>query len=795
MKTQMTNKNKKTSYGLIMLVYLLGIFMGALDTGIVTPARTVIQASLLVDDKTGIWMITMYTLAYAASIPVMGKLADRFGRKYIYLLSIFLFGLGSLFCGLAQNFESFTLLLLARAVQAIGGGGIVPVATAEFGTTFPKEKRGMALGLVGGVYGIANIFGASAGSAILDFAGTANWQYIFYINVPITVFILAAGLFCLPNTRVDTVKKIDLGGITVVTVMVLCVLYGLKNIDFFDFVRSVQSTDVYPFLIAFVLLLPLFVLIEKKAEDPVINLSYFRNTNILITLVLSFITGVVIMGMIFVPQFCENAMKTASGKGGYYVIILGLFAGVGAPFSGRLIDRFGVKITLGFGFLVSFIGSVFLIAVTTNYPSTLTVVISLILMGLGIGFTMGTPINYMMLDNTKAEESNSALATVSLIRSIGTAIAPAIMVGFIAHAGLSVQTNVMNLLPTEVAVPTLPYAQELTDEFNQLKSDEVVADKLATVALPDLMSKNKIEIRMNDDSDNDVPEDLVTLMKESDVTTITGNSKTFAERMFALMTPEPIAEIDNGIDSGITGLNTGVTELDGNIDDLNAAADGIGEGITGMESAIASQKAALEQLYSLRVTMVDMMAAATAQMAATGASTANGSMPSSGAAGVPAAAAAGMGAVSVVSMIPDDVLSQLPQSVLDELSEVNSVTDLDEKISALDSAIGSLSNQVDSARKSQTEMQAAIASMTDVRNQLVNMINQMTTMKNAVPAAFETAKNDYLAAIDNEKTAIENEFQVTLNAGFKQVYMTVAVASLLALGILMCYRKKELPEL
>lgn len=789
MKTQMTNQNKKTSYGLILLVYLLGIFMGALDTGIVTPARTVIQASLLVDDKTGIWMITMYTLAYAASIPVMGKLADRFGRKYIYLLSIFLFGLGSLFCGLAQNFESFTLLLLARAVQAIGGGGIVPVATAEFGTTFPKEKRGMALGLVGGVYGIANIFGASAGSAILDFAGTANWQYIFYINVPITVFILAAGLFCLPNTRVDTVKKIDLGGITVVTVMVLCVLYGLKNIDFFDFVRSVQSTDVYPFLIAFVLLLPLFVLIEKKAEDPVINLSYFRNTNILITLVLSFITGVVIMGMIFVPQFCENAMKTASGKGGYYVIILGLFAGVGAPFSGRLIDRFGVKITLGFGFLVSFIGSVFLIMVTTNYPSTLTVVISLILMGLGIGFTMGTPINYMMLDNTRAEESNSALATVSLIRSIGTAIAPAIMVGFIAHAGLSVQTNVMNLLPTEVAVPTLPYAQELTDEFNQLKSDEVVADKLAAVALPDLMSKNKIEIRMNDDSDNDVPEDLVTLMKESDVTTITGNSKTFAERMFALMTPEPIAEIDNGIDSGITGLNTGVTELDGNIEDLNAAADGIGEGITGMESAIASQKAALEQLYSLRVTMVDMMAAATAQMAATGASAANGSMPSSG------AAAAGMGAVSVVSMIPDDVLSQLPQSVLDELSEVNSVTDLDEKISALDSAIGSLSDQVDSARKSQTEMQAAIASMTDVRNQLVNMINQMMTMKNAVPAAFETAKNDYLAAIDNEKTAIENEFQVTLNAGFKQVYMTVAVASLLALGILMCYRKNELPEL
>ena len=175
----MTEKKKNLNFGLIMAVYLLGIFMGALDTGIVTPARTIIQNYMGVSDTLGIWMITIYTLAYAASIPVMGKLADRAGRKYIYLVSIFLFGAGSLLCGLTEASGSFTMLLIARAVQAIGGGGIVPVATAEFGTTFPPEKRGMALGLVGGVYGVANIFGASAGSAILDIFGTNNWQFIF----------------------------------------------------------------------------------------------------------------------------------------------------------------------------------------------------------------------------------------------------------------------------------------------------------------------------------------------------------------------------------------------------------------------------------------------------------------------------------------------------------------------------------------------------------------------------------------------------------------------------------------
>ncbi len=147
---------------MVAVVYLLGLFIGALDMGIVTPARTVIQNSMGVEDALGVWMLTIYTLAYAASIPIMGKLADKYGRKYVYLLCVTLFGLGSLLCGLSREFGSFEMLLAARAIQAVGGGGIMPVATAEFGTAFPEEKRGMALGLVGGVYGIANVFGASA---------------------------------------------------------------------------------------------------------------------------------------------------------------------------------------------------------------------------------------------------------------------------------------------------------------------------------------------------------------------------------------------------------------------------------------------------------------------------------------------------------------------------------------------------------------------------------------------------------------------------------------------------------
>jgi EmrB/QacA subfamily drug resistance transporter len=695
-------QNKKSNFGLILAVYLLGIFMGAIDTGIVSPARTVIQNNLGVDEKTGIWMITIYTLAYAASIPIMGKLADKFGRKYIYLLSIFLFGLGSLFCGLSQSFASFPLLLGARAIQAIGGGGILPIATAEFGTTFPKEKRGMALGLVGGVYGIANIFGASAGSAIIDLFGVNNWQYIFYVNIPITLFILIGGLISLPNNRSSRVLPMDLAGISVLTVMVLSLMYGLKGIDFFDFQATLLSWSVLPFLIGFAVLLPIFIRIEKKAADPVINLSYFSNLPILITLILAFITGIVIIGMIFVPQFAENTLKIKSGSGGYFVLILGLFAGVGAPFSGKLIDKIGVKIVLGFGFLVSVTGSLFLILVTVPHPNLFTVIFSLVLIGLGIGFTMGTPLNYMMLDNTSPVESNSALATLSLIRSIGTAIAPAIMIGFIAHAGLSVQANVMQQLPNQVVLPPLPYAQELTDSLNQLKNETAGMDQFASLDVPDLTKFQTVNIDMNSTSGAELPADLVALMRTSDVTTIVDHSKTLADRLFTAMTPKIMANVDQGLNSGIDGLNKGITEIDLAITNLQQAYDGLSQGIAGMEASLAAQKAVL------------------------------------------------------------------PPAALTALTE-----------------------KITESKTTQTGMMFGIDGMKAAKEKMVTALSQLQTLKAAIPGAFETGKANYLQEVENRRPAIEQAFQTTLNVGFKQVYLTVTIASMLGLLILAFYSNKK----
>lgn len=756
--------NKTNNLAMIAVIYLAGIFMGAIDTGIVTPARTIIQNNLMVDDKTGIWLITIYTLAYAASIPVMGKLADRYGRKKIYITSIALFGLGSLLCGLSRYTGSFSLLIAARAIQAIGGGGIMPVATAEFGTSFPIEKRGMALGLIGGVYGIANIFGSLAGSAILNIFGTSNWQYIFFVNIPISIFIIAAGIFVLPDHKEKAVKRIDSLGTLAIVIMVLSLLYGLKQIDFFDFSNSITSTGVYPFLLVFVVLVPIFILIEKKAEDPIINLKYFTNVRIVTTLAVSFASGFVLMGIVFIPQFCENSLKVASGDGGYFTVILGLLSGVSAMLSGKLIDKIGAKLVLLIGFSISIIGALFLIFVAAVNPSLLTVVISLMLLGFGMGFTIGAPVNYMMLENIKDSESNSGLATLSLIRSIGTSIAPAIMVGFIAHAGLSVQSNLMAELPNQINVPTLPYVQDISDKVASLKADPNMSDKLGNVDIPDLTSMQTIKIDFTGNSDFKMPEEILNKLKSSDVTTIVGITKEMSTSMFDEMTPSIMTKIQSGLGSGIEGINSGISGMDESLTKLQAAYSGIGQGITGMQSAVASQTAALAQLKGLAASM--------SQMAASGAFSGNTGM-------------------SIADMLPPAVKSSMPASVLSQLKEIKSMDELNAKIAALQGAISTLNGKIAQSKQSQSDMTAAMAQISSAKTEMETLVSEMTSLSEAIPGAFETAKQDYLAELDARSDKLQKIYQSTLNKGYQSIYFTVIVSAALAILLLLFYKKRE----
>ena len=902
---------RKGKFVLILVLYLLGLFMGALDTGIITPARTVIQNDLGVDASTGIWMITIYTLFYAASIPIMGKLADVHGRKYVYLVSILLFGGGSLFCGLSNNFNSFEMLMVARAVQAVGGGGIMPVATAEFGTSFPPEKRGMALGIVGGVYGIANVFGASAGSLIMDIFGTENWSYIFFLNVPITVFIIILGLFVLKNNTEENTTKLDIWGILVLTAMVFALLYGLKTLDYFDFLNSIRDPQVYIYLIIFIGLLPIFIIIEKHAADPVINLSYFTDRNIAVALILALISGFVLMGVVYVPQLAENALYLATGEGGYLVICLGLFTGVAAPISGKLVDKLGAKIVLGAGFTLSAVGALFLVFITCDYPSMTTVLVGLGIIGLGMGFTMGTPLNYIMLANTDTAESNSSLATMSLVRSIGTAVAPAVLVGFLSHAGMCVQDNVMDVLPQKITVSQLPYAQEITAEFNELKEDSNVkenAKDIESIKIPDLNSMTSVDIGKLEDSDYKVPDDMIELLQNSDITTIVANIKTFSKCMFDDMSPDLIKDIDDGVSEGIDGASEGREQLDNAITKMKKGYEGITEGISGMNEGLQSMETAEKQLKSSRSmlkgfgkgsfpnnmsvadmipakvkksmpstavsslkkvkslsslnsqisaldnsikttnndantikpyinqiasldggklaegqTLADLMGDDYNKLSNSTKGSISGVTTSSQLQGIYSGLSAAVSSqktaksqmdstksiieqlangnipsgMSLLDFVPSNVRKQIPSDVKTKLSKVKNIKDLDKIIEDLQSSMDKLQKQLNEAKNSQKEMAEAMSDMREIVSKLDTMIKQMETLRDAVPETFQTAEADYIKAIDSRSDRIEEVFQETLNQGFKNIYLTVGIAAIVAILLLMVYstlKEKERME-
>lgn len=815
--------------GPLLAVYLLGIFMGAIDTGIVTPARTIIQNDLGVDDATGIWMITIYTLAYAAAIPVMGKLADRYGRKPIYLVSIVLFGLGSLGAGLSQDVGSFSMLIIARAVQAIGGGGIVPIATAEFGTSVPEEKRGLALGLIGGVYGVANIFGSSAGSAILDLFGNQNWQFIFYVNVPISIAIVIAGVIILPNHKATSVARIDLLGITLVVAMIMSLLYGLRNVDYFDLGTSLRDPSVYPFLLGFVVLLPLLILAERRAEDPVLNLGYFTRGPILITLSLAFLSGVILMGTIFVPQFAENAMRIPTGDGGYFVIVLGLFSGIGAPLSGQLTDRFGPKLVVGAGLAISTIAAAVGAWWAIPAPSWTSVLVTLALMGLGLGFVVGSPINYMMLSQTPPEESTSALATLSLIRSIGTTIAPAFLVGFLAHAGTQLADNLTAQLPTTITAPALPYADELQAKFEELKKDKSLADKLKNVTFPDLKSQTTITIDRSKSSGQSLPPELVDLLQTADVTTIVERSKIVAEHQFAEQTPSVVADITNGVDTGLQSLSSAQRDLDkartkldkaisgvtSGINAMSKAADGIRSGITGMTKAIAGMDSGLKgldkavagastgvaaldkQLTKLDSQIGDLRAQIdlVEQQLAAGGLTGEQIAALQAELGQLNGRLAGLqGERGGIVAARDSAAGKLASLKTQRAKLASQRAALISKRTTLSAQLATIEKKLSSAEVSRSDLISTRAELSSASADLSDTSRKLTVLRNAVPGAFEKAKADYLAQIDARAPQLEQTFVDTLNQGFFGIFAATMGAGLSALLILLGYPRRRIGD-
>jgi len=188
-------------------------------------------------------------------------------------------------------------------------------------------------------------------------------------------------------------------------------------------------------------------------------LRYFKDRNIVFTLIISFITGAGMISMIFVPAFSEVLLGLSGGKGGYIMTILAVASGVSAGLGGILLDKWGAKQVVILGFALSLIGSLNLAFFANGWW---TLIIGLIISGFGIGFTMGAPLNYMILTLTEKEEASVALALVSLFRSIGTTIGPILLAGFISGAATKIPLNMEQNLRERFGenIPTFQWGSE-----------------------------------------------------------------------------------------------------------------------------------------------------------------------------------------------------------------------------------------------------------------------------------------------------------------------------------------------
>lgn len=187
----------------ILLVLFVGVLMAALDIAIVGPALPAIKVAYGVDEHGLASVFTIYLLLNLVGTPIIGRLSDMFGRRLVYTLSVAAFAAGSLVVAVAP---SFGLLLAGRALQGLGAGGIFPVASAVIGDTFPPERRGRALGLIGAVFGIAFLLGPILGGALL----LLGWQWLFLINLPIAALVIIAALRQLPGPALQPSEQLEL---------------------------------------------------------------------------------------------------------------------------------------------------------------------------------------------------------------------------------------------------------------------------------------------------------------------------------------------------------------------------------------------------------------------------------------------------------------------------------------------------------------------------------------------------------------------------------------------------------
>jgi MFS family permease len=281
------------------------------------------------------------------------------------------------------------------------------------GDIFPPEKRGRVLGLIGAVFGLAFLIGPIFAGILLKFF---EWSVLFLINIPIAIVLILFSTRYIPQTKVETAGLFDWKGILSLGLMLAAFTFGINQIDSADFLSSLVSARVLPFLIAALLLFIATFQIEKKAENPIIKLTYFNNRQILIAGTIAIATGILQSSFVFIPNFAVGSFLVEASEASFMLVPLVLATAIGSPVFGRLIDSYGSKIIILLGLVLSASGFYLL---QLSMESRLIFYLAGALIGLGLSVLSGSSLRYIMLNETSLIDRAVTQGMLTIFISLG----------------------------------------------------------------------------------------------------------------------------------------------------------------------------------------------------------------------------------------------------------------------------------------------------------------------------------------------------------------------------------------
>jgi EmrB/QacA subfamily drug resistance transporter len=402
---------------IVLFGVMAGMLLAALDQGIVGTALPRIVSELGGLDRLS-WVVTAYLLTSTASTPLWGKISDLYGRRRIFQAAILIFLLGSALAGLSQNMGQ---LIAFRALQGVGGGGLFAIAFAIIGDVIPPRERGRYMGYFGAVFGVSSVAGPLLGGWFTDGPG---WRWIFYINLPIGFAALVVTSIVLRHLAVHRRQhKIDyLGAATIVASVTSLLLY----LDWRGNDYGWTEPGALALLGAAIALAGLFVLIERRATEPIIPMRLFHNPIFAVGNAYAFLAGVAMFGtIIFLPVYLQAVKGFTPTQSGLALLpaIVGIFST--SITSGRIMSRTGrYKLFPVIGSVVLLVSLVLLAQLGVDTPFW-QIALSEYLFGAGLGFTMQTIVTAIQ-NSVEHSDLGAATSSATFFRQMGGSIGAAV---------------------------------------------------------------------------------------------------------------------------------------------------------------------------------------------------------------------------------------------------------------------------------------------------------------------------------------------------------------------------------